>query len=468
MRLRLLARLLAELKILSVFLLALVAIALVAPSEYALAAGNTYYVAKNGSDANVGTEAAPWLTIQKAADTTAAGDTVYIKTGIYNEQVFVKHSGSSGKWITFASYPGHTAVIDGTGLTVSEWEGLVNIISKSYIKVSGLKIMNSQWAGVIATWDWGSKIPSSYIVIENNYIYNTHSSAVLMAHGSNYVVDGNEIELCPNGGPDKESQEIVSIQCFVDNFEVKNNHIFNAGISKTGGEGIDAKNGASNGRIHHNYVHNVKPVGIYVDAYAEHQSNIEVYCNIVHSTSSGVALAAEQPGGVLEKVSVYNNICYGNYWSMLIDGPKGAVVKDCQITNNVFWDNDLGMEIGSFEGVTWIGSVENVAVRNNIFSRNHRFQIVVDDRPELRKNITVDHNIVDGFRGYSDEVKGTDCIEAAPQFVNPSRHDFHLRSTSPAIDSGSPAGAPAADFDGNTRPHGTGYDIGAYEFKAEE
>lgn len=49
--------------------------------------GNIYYVDKNNpnaSDSNPGTENFPWLTIQKAADTMEAGDTVYIKEGIYN------------------------------------------------------------------------------------------------------------------------------------------------------------------------------------------------------------------------------------------------------------------------------------------------------------------------------------------------------------------------------------------------
>ena len=56
--------------------------------------GTTYYVAKTGSDSNPGTEAQPWLTIQKAANTMVAGDTVYIKQGTYTEQVIPQNSGS--------------------------------------------------------------------------------------------------------------------------------------------------------------------------------------------------------------------------------------------------------------------------------------------------------------------------------------------------------------------------------------
>jgi hypothetical protein len=37
-----------------------------------------YYVATTGNDTNAGTEAAPFKTIQKAANIVNAGDTVYI------------------------------------------------------------------------------------------------------------------------------------------------------------------------------------------------------------------------------------------------------------------------------------------------------------------------------------------------------------------------------------------------------
>ena len=52
--------------------------------------GNIYYVDQNNpqtSDSNPGTEDLPWKTIQKAAETIMAGDTVYVKEGTYNEQI---------------------------------------------------------------------------------------------------------------------------------------------------------------------------------------------------------------------------------------------------------------------------------------------------------------------------------------------------------------------------------------------
>ena len=76
------------------------------------AQGNEYYVAPGGSDSNPGTEAQPWQTIQKAADTLVAGDTVYIKAGTYQERVIVRNSGNAGNYITYAAYPGEQSVPD--------------------------------------------------------------------------------------------------------------------------------------------------------------------------------------------------------------------------------------------------------------------------------------------------------------------------------------------------------------------
>ena len=49
--------------------------------------GTTYYVAKSGDDNNAGTAAAPFLTIQKAADSMAAGDSCIIGEGRYAERI---------------------------------------------------------------------------------------------------------------------------------------------------------------------------------------------------------------------------------------------------------------------------------------------------------------------------------------------------------------------------------------------
>jgi hypothetical protein len=52
-----------------------------------------------------------------------------------------------------------------------------------------------------------------------------------------------------------------------------------------------------------------------------------------------------------------------------------------------------------------------------------------------------------------------------PQFVDPARSDFHLRSTSPVRDLADPTATLAVDHDGDRRPQGGGPDIGADEVR---
>jgi len=95
-----------------------------------------FYVAKNGNDLNVGSEASPWSTIQKAAKTLRAGDTAYIKNGIYREIVGVENSGVERNYITFKAYSGHKVVIDGTGNSQAGTEYLTSVGKP----ISGLKV----------------------------------------------------------------------------------------------------------------------------------------------------------------------------------------------------------------------------------------------------------------------------------------------------------------------------------------
>ena len=52
-----------------------------------VAAARVIHVAKNGNDANAGTQAAPYLTINRAAQDAQPGDTVVVHAGLYREQV---------------------------------------------------------------------------------------------------------------------------------------------------------------------------------------------------------------------------------------------------------------------------------------------------------------------------------------------------------------------------------------------
>src|SRR5690348_10793782 len=55
------------------------------------AGGNVYYVAPDGNDGAVGSQAAPWASIAHAQAVAGAGDTVYFRGGTY----FYSHANSA-------------------------------------------------------------------------------------------------------------------------------------------------------------------------------------------------------------------------------------------------------------------------------------------------------------------------------------------------------------------------------------
>jgi len=368
-----------------------------------------YYVAKTGSNSNPGTEALPWKTIQKAADTLTAGDTVYIKAGTYKERVVPKKSGSAGNTITYTAYPGGTVTIDGTGVSLpSGWGGLLDISGKNHIKISGLRVMNAgpddNNQGILVDG-------CNYIIIENNYTYNTVSSGIGIWNSSNVIIDNNEVELACNDG----EQECITA-AVTDTFEIGNNHVHHGGPGTNGGEGIDAKDGASNGKIYNNHVHHLNRLGIYVDAWDKHTYNIEVYGNLVHDIdgNDGFTLASEM-GGLLENIQIYNNIAYncdtiGFDISRNGDSPTHPM-KNITVVNNTSYNNGTG---GWGGGITVDNlHIEGVAVRNNIVAYNRTFQMVVDSSVPMNE-LTVDYNLIHGYRDYIDEIRGTDYVEGNP------------------------------------------------------
>ncbi len=87
---------------------------LLAASDRPLAPGVALYVDPvRGQDAQDGSADKPWRTINNALKRVQPGDTLYLRGGVYYENVYCAVAGRQDAPITLRSYPGELAVIDG-------------------------------------------------------------------------------------------------------------------------------------------------------------------------------------------------------------------------------------------------------------------------------------------------------------------------------------------------------------------
>ena len=103
-------------------MLRLAALILTSPAAFA-AEYTVDRAAENASDANPGTAAEPWLTIDHAANAAEPGDVVLVKPGIYREHVSIRVSGEPGNPIAFRAIEedGKRAVVSGAD-AVEGWQ----------------------------------------------------------------------------------------------------------------------------------------------------------------------------------------------------------------------------------------------------------------------------------------------------------------------------------------------------------
>jgi hypothetical protein len=457
-----------------------------------------YYVAPGGNDSNPGTESLPWKTLAKAASTATANTTVFIKQGTYKERLIPRSSGTVEGPITFASYPGDSVTISGEGIEFPTgqlspndrwWSGLIHIVGLKFIRISGLRVLNSEASGILVS-------ESSYITIEKNYTDSTHSPGIVVNGSDNVFIEANEV-VHGSTGPDQECLSVMSTNLF----EIKNNLVHD-GFS----EGIDVKVGSSNGIVTKNEVYNQRvdrsPPGIYIEAWDKHEFNIDVFDNISHDNGHGFAVASEN-GGLIETIKIHHNIAYNNPTGFIVAGwgviDQKHPFNNIAIYGNVSYENGFGIEIGGYTGTTMDsievfnnliyrnknagvritrydgpsgeyvmrdvaiinntiyrnGTVgngwdadnggmnlfnirpENILIRNNILSNNAVCTIYVS--PEvLAGSVTIDYNFFDGFRNFANETAGTNAIYGNPLFADSSRNDYHLQTISPCIDKGHP------------------------------
>ncbi|MFZ0287561.1 MAG: Ig-like domain repeat protein [Candidatus Sulfotelmatobacter sp.] len=373
-------------------------IALMLAPSLAGQTGATRYVSTKGSDSNPGTIGAPWLTIQHAANSVSAGATVYVFGGVYNESVNFPASGTASAPITFESYPGQTAVIDGTGVSCctsnppssgNDTQGLINIVNQSYLVLAGFEIRDFTTGNPAYTpagvWITGS---GTGIQLLNNLLHNITTSSEengnafgIAVYGtsqtpiSHLVISGNEVYSLKTG-----NSESVNVDGNVTNFAITNNLVHdndNIGIDAIGYEGVGpvGYDEAMYGEIRGNTIYNISGIhnagegnsydadGVYCDGCAY----VTVEDNLIHNVDYGIEVASE------------HKICQSTGTEYSSSGTIGEGSSPCNgryvtVRNNVVYDsNACAISIGGYANNVG-GSAHVVIVNNTLYNNNTQNQ----------------------------------------------------------------------------------------------
>ena len=470
----------------------------------------TYYVSTSGNDTNPGTLAAPWRHIQYAMDRVGGGSTVNVLTGVYNELVTFKNSGSSGNYVVLQNYSGNTPIIDGAGLPISGEVGLVTIANKQYVKLIGFEIRNLKAGGASSAFPQGISVRGNgaFIEILNNKVHDIENSCRRCgAHGiavygrdpsasiHDLLIDGNEVY----NGKFGWSESMV-LNGNVENFTVSNNIVHdndNIGIDFIGFEGENpdpALDRARDGTVVGNMVYNINSYGnpaygnersaggIYVDG----GTRIVIERNIVHHSNLGVELASEHSGKNTSFVTLRNNFFYSNTQTGIAMGgydTKRGSTENCVIVNNTLYNNFTQGDWGAELYIQF--DTRNNLIKNNIIFANNSRRFIESWSAVMTANV-VDRNLYFAAGGGSNGTwiwknvsyatfaayqtgSGNDAtgfVGVDPLLVNPAAGNLHLNSGSPAINAGenlSSSQLGTVDIDGNARILNGTVDLGADE-----
>ena len=473
----------------------------------------SFYVSTAGNDGNDGSFGSPWRTIQHAANTALAGDTVYVMGGVYNEIVTFPNSGSASLgYIVFESYPGQTAIVDGTGLGVPTGQyGLFMIQDRQYLALAGFEVRNYK-SNTTATVPIGIFITGadSYISILGNRVHDIVTTARgcnanalgIAVYGSSAPASINNLTLTGNEVFDLTTgcSESFTLNGNVENWSVTNNLVHdnnNIGIDFIGFEQVSpdpaydqARDGEASGNIIYNITSYDNPAygqqyaadGIYVDG----GTQIVIERNLVHNSDLNLEFASEHQGKLTSYITARSNlIYYANSVGVSIGGygPATGGTDHCTIVNNTLFMNDKKNTGGGEFQIQYYAT--NNLLENNIATATAQGLFLHSYTNSESLPATLDYNLYYStagagagiwqwnktvYRGFAQyqQATGQDAHSrfANPQFLNTTIPILRVQSTSPAVDAGSNLGASVfgtLDFAGKPRVQGPAVDIGAYE-----
>ena len=250
-----------------------------------------YHVAAaGGNDAATGAQTTPWATLQKAANTVQAGDTVIVHAGTY-AGFDLWTSGTASQRITFSaeSRSRHQC----TELRTADG---INLEGASYVTIEGFKVVGVPRTGIRSVLNDG-------VIIRNNVADQNGRWGILTGWSENILIENNEMS---------------------------------RSVSE---HGIYVSNSADNPVIRNNLVWGNRASGIQInaDVYAGGDgiiTNALVENNVIYGNGVGGGAALNMDG--VQSSRFQNNLLYDNHASGLVfyafNGAEGS--KNNVVVNN--------------------------------------------------------------------------------------------------------------------------------------
>ncbi len=438
----------------------------------------TYYVSSSeGNDSWTGQHASPqgedngpWKTIGKAnGPSVLAGDTVYIRTGSYDESIRPSNSGTSGAYITFKKYENEEVVITGPSLSPA-----IELSDKSYIIVDGIKATDVK--------RYVNAVNTKHTIIQNCRFESPASGASYTVIIYKQKADYNcFINNYASGGDDLINlRENSNHNLIADNQMHSANHAIFA--IRTGSYNIIRNNYLHNdknkiGEIY-NYcdetgydtiltAHNVIEENVFAKSTGDGDSSPEagiqfagqkciIRRNVFYDNLGGINFAL-YPGtncinypdppfeaGKNYENRIYNNVFYANtHGGICTNEWEEAEFYNNVIKNNIFQNNDLQPENSDIsfwntmqdEPIQFMfGRLEFLFINNDVLTPSSKedWAIVAGDRSALLT--PANRSVVQWEADYPAMFSGT--VQLDPGFVDPGTHDFRLTQGSAVIDKG--------------------------------
>ncbi|MBM4335702.1 MAG: right-handed parallel beta-helix repeat-containing protein [Deltaproteobacteria bacterium] len=365
------------------------------------AAAAELHVATNGDDQAPGDAAAPFRTIRRGLDAARAGDTIYLHAGVYAEGVSTEDG----------PIQGGTSWAD--ALTIAAWPGDTVVLRprKGTPRVITL-----------------ARPEASFIVFRG-----------LVLDARSVKFDGVKITWS-TFGPSNASHHI----------RIENSEVMNArrqGILVGGHH-----NEFLRLRVHDNGRSDFDH-GLYITG----ADNLIDGCDVYRNAGWGVHVydgdASDADRNVVRNSRIYDNARIGRRGAgvILSSGEENIAL------NNVIFGNRVGVQIGR--------TARRARVYNNTVFSQKGAGIDVNDGAvdtEIRNNLVFANPsaILDAGEA---TVISSNLVNVDPGVLDAATFDVRLMESSAAIDAGEPLDAAPFDHDGNPRPQGAGYDVGAYE-----